>query len=300
MKINKTFRGVFSLVAAASIVGAVGACADAASDPSSAAVPAAAARPAPSFPKQDPTQCTAFRKSADARKAAEGGQSVIGLWTGIFEIPAAQKLYDAYLTPGPVTHTRTVLGGKQVLTEFRTAPETKKAVTGVVNSLKSKIATTFPVLGTEYDLHQAGLGENIPIAWNNLETTPGFAAGGLSGVVLADGTSLKDDRTIAGKYSLSKQTVNGKTKVTLNVRGLTLTVRDSVDFCPGNLSSGSIRTVSLGLSRLERTPYLDKKKCDDKAKCYYARPALFKVTVPLNDVRVDVTGRFPAPATTTR
>ncbi|QKZ18810.1 hypothetical protein [Streptomyces chartreusis] len=298
MQTNRWLRGVLPLATAGLLVCVTGAASNAAPAHGGGAAQAVSTRPTASFPKQDPAQCTAFSKSADAKKAAEDGKSVIGLWTSIFDLPTAQKLYDAYLTPGPVTHTRTSIGGKKVLAEFRNAGETKKAVSQIVSALKNKIATTSPAFGTDHSLRKAGLGSSVPIAWNNLETTPGFIAGGLSGVELADGTSIKDSRAIAGKYSLVKQTVNGKTKVTLNVHRLSLTVRDSIDFCPGNLSGGSFRTIALGLSRLERTPYVDKVRCSGKAKCYYARPALFKVNVPLNDVSVDVTETFSAKAAT--
>ncbi|MEV0638684.1 hypothetical protein AB0I77_27850 [Streptomyces sp. NPDC050619] len=286
MKNNRRLQGALSLIAASLLVGAASTTANA------APVRAAATDSAASFPKQDPAQCTAFAKKADAKNAADTGKEVIGLWTSIFDLPEAQKLYDAYLTPGPVTHTRTEVGGKNVLAEFRNADETKKAVSGIVGSLKSKLATRFTVPGVEYDLGQAGLGADVPIAWSDLETTPGFMAGGLSGVELADQTFVPDNREITGKYSLAVKISNGKPKATLNVHRLTLTVRDSIDFCPGNLGSGLIRDVSLGLSRLERTPYRDTKQCAAEAKCFYARPALFEVTVPLNDVSVDVTDTF--------
>ncbi|MCD7440598.1 nitrite reductase (NAD(P)H) small subunit [Streptomyces lincolnensis] len=287
MKSNrKLVQASLSLIATGLLVGASAFTANAASNSGA------------SFPKQDPAQCTAFGKKADARKAADTGQEVIGLWTDIFDMPEAQKLYETYLTPGPVTHERTKVGGKQVLADFRNADETKKAVSGIVDSLKGKLATDSPVVGQNYSLKQAGLGTDLPIAWSDLETTPGFVAGGLSGVELADGTFVPDQRKITGTYSLARTTVNGKAKVTLDVRGLTLTVRDAIDFCPGNLGSGMIRDVSLGMSRLERTPYRDTKTCDAEAKCFYAKPVLFKVTVPLNNVSVDVTDALSGKAGT--
>lgn len=300
MKSNRKLQGTLSLIAAGLLVGASAATANAAPARSGAPAQAAAAHAKVSFPKQDPAQCTAFGKKADARKALAAGQEVIGLWTDIFDMPEAQKLYDTYLTPGPVTHKRTKVGGKQVSADFRNAAETKKAVSGIVDSLKDKLPTASPAFGKNYSLEKAGLGTDLRIAWSDLETTPGFVAGGLSGVELADGTFVPDQRKITGKYSLARTTSNGKTKVTLNVRGLTLNVRDAVDFCPGNLGSGMIRDVALGMSRLERTPYQDGKECDAKAKCFYARPVLFKVTVPLDDVSVDVTDVLSPKAGTTR
>lgn len=227
-----------------------------------------------------------------AKKAVDTGKSVIGLWTGIFDLPEAQKLYDTYLTPGPVTHTYTEIRSAKVLAEFRNAAETKKAVIGIVDALKSKLTTASPVVGKTYDLKTAGLGADVAITWSDLETTPGFIAGGRSGVELADRTFLPDRRTITGKYSLAKTVTQGKTRVILKVHGLKLNVRDSVDFCPGNLGSGMIRDVSLDLSRLERTLYRDTEQCDARAKCFYARPALFEVTTPLDDVSVNVTRAF--------
>ncbi|MEU1276617.1 hypothetical protein [Streptomyces sp. NPDC005799] len=293
MKINKTLQGAFCLVAAGLLAGTTGAAANASSAPSGALGQGGAARSVAPFAKQDPSQCTAFSKNADAKKAAAAGSAAIGAWTEFLDMPAAQKLYDAYLTPGPVTHSRTEVRDKNAIAEFRNAEETKKAVNGIVNSLKSKVATKSAIPGTDYDLNKAGLGLDVPIAWSDLQTTPGFIAGGQSGVALADGTFVPDHRAIVGKYSLIEKTSNGKTVVTLNVHRLTLTVKDSIDFCPGNLGSGIIRNVSLGLSRLERTPYRDTTKCDAKATCFYARPTLFAVTVPLNDVSVDVTDLLP-------
>ncbi|WP_405818775.1 hypothetical protein OG241_27275 [Streptomyces sp. NBC_01390] len=292
MKSNRRLRASLSLIAAGLLVGASASTANAASNSSSGA----------SFPKQDPAQCAAFGKKADARKAADTASEVIGLWTGLFDMPEAQKLYRTYLTPGPVTHGRTKAGGKQVLADFRNAGETKKAVSGIVNSLKGKLtsasASASPVLGQNYSLKGAGLGTDLPIAWSDLKTTPGFVAGGLSGVALTDGTFVPDQRKITGTYSLARTTVNGKSKTTLNMRALTLTVLDSIDFCPGNLGSGMIRDVALGMSRLERTPYRDTKTCDAKAKCFYAKPVLFKVTVPLKNVSVDVTAALSGKAGT--
>ncbi|MGW2328198.1 hypothetical protein ACWC5C_20830 [Streptomyces sp. NPDC001700] len=107
-----------------------------------------------------------------------------------------------------------------------------------------------------------------------------------------DGTFVPDSRKIAGKYSLTKTTSDSDTKVALNMHALNLTVLDSIDFFPGNLGTGTIRDVSPGLSRLERTPYVDEKTCVATAECTYARPVLFQVDVPLNDVSVDVTDLF--------
>ncbi|WP_158846806.1 hypothetical protein [Saccharothrix deserti] len=108
-------------------------------------------------------------------------------------------------------------------------------------------------------------------------------------MVLPDDTSFADVRDITGKYTLTKTVSNGEPRVTLGLHHLSLTVKDSIDFCPGNLGAGLIRDVALGMSRLERTPYQDGKECGGKSSCTYAKPVLFKVTVPLDDVSVDVT-----------
>ncbi|MFF9808192.1 hypothetical protein ACF1G5_24265 [Streptomyces coeruleorubidus] len=284
MRDNRRLQSARALIAAGFLVG----------------VPGATANAASTFPRQDPAQCTAFGKAVDARKAADTGKSVIGLWTGIHDLPEAQNIYDTYLTPGPVTHTYTEIRSTKALAEFRNAAETKKAVAGIVNGLKSGLTSAPPAFGKTYDLKTAGLGADVPIAWNDVETTPGFIAGGRSGVELADRTFLPDRRTITGNYSLVRTVSHGKTKAILHVRGLKLDVHDSVDFCPGNLGSGLVRGVSLGLSRLERTLYRDTKRCGPGAKCFYARPALFEATTPLNDVSVDVTGAFSAKAGATR
>ncbi|MCF1595185.1 hypothetical protein [Streptomyces muensis] len=300
MKFNRTPQSALCLVASGLLLGVTGATAHAAPVRDGVLAQTPATSSAPSFPKQDPAQCTAFGKTADVKKAKDTGKSVIGLWTGIFDMPEAQKLYNTYLTPGPVSHRYSEVRGVNVLKAFRTAPETKKALNGIVDALKAKVTTTSPAFGRDYDLNKSRLGTDVPIAWSDLETTPGFLAGGLSGVQLADHTFVPDHRKISGTYSLNKRTTKGKTKVTLDLHRLSLSVRDSIDFCPGNLGSGMIRDVSLALSRLERTPYRDTKQCTAQVKCFAARPVLFKVTVPLNDVSIDMTDALVGKARPTR
>jgi hypothetical protein len=282
MPASKKLISTLSMLAAAALVGATGATAHAATPTTTPA--------ADTFRKQAATQCTPFTKAKDAKNAAATGTDVVSLWTSIWDMPGAKQLYDAYLTPGKTSLIRTQVGGRTVLADFRKAHETGKAVDRLVADLKSRLRSTSVSFGTDYDLTRAGLGRNVPISWSDLDTTPGFIAGGLSGVQLPDnGPFIPDSRQITGKYSLAKTMVNGTSKVTLTVHDLHLKVLDSIDFCPGNLGSGMIRRVALGLSRLERTPYVDAKKCVAAMRCTYAKPVLFEVDVPLNDVSVDVT-----------
>lgn len=246
------------------------------------------------FPKQDPAQCTPFGNEQDARKAADAGKGVIQLWTTIFKMPEAQRLYRDYLTPGRASLARTQVVDPKAVEQFRDAKETVDAVNGIVNDLKNKLAADPPAFDTDHDLREAGLGQDVQLAWSDLETTPGFVAGGLSGVELPDKTFVPDRRDLTGNYSVTRTSSNGSAKTTLTVHGLTLKVQDSIDFCPGNLGTGMIRDVALGLSRLERTPYQDGKECGPASNCTYAKPVLFEVTVPLGDVSVDVTNVFSA------
>ena len=254
-----------------------------------------------SFPKQDPLQCTPFSNKQDAQNAANAGNEVISLWTGIFDMPEAEALYQNYLTPGRASFKRSEVNGPQVIGQFRNARETVDAVNRIVDGVKSKLKVGHPAFGTDHDLREAGLGQDVRIAWSDLQTTPGFIAGGLSGVELPDHTIVADRRDITGKFSVRKKTSpDGTVKIILSVHGLTLKVQDSIDFCPGNLGGGMIRAAALGLSRLERTPYVDGKECDAVSKCTYAKPTLFEVTVPLGDVSVDVTNVFSAKGWGTR
>ncbi|MFC0433355.1 hypothetical protein [Kutzneria buriramensis] len=207
-------------------------------------------------------------------------------------MPEADKLYEDYLSPGRASLVRTRITAPQVLAGFRNAQETKAAVGDLVGELVAKLPSKAPVFGADQDLRQVGLGQNVPISWGNLETYPGFLAGGLSGVELPGGTTIPDRRDIFGKYTLAKTAAQGHTKVTLTVHGLILRVLDSVDFCPGNLGTGMIRDVALGLSRLERTPYQDGRKCGPDSNCTVAKPVQFEVALPLDDVSIDVTSKF--------
>jgi hypothetical protein len=255
--------------------------------------PANAATSTRLLPQQAAEPCTAFGTALEARNAAAKGKAAITLWTTLWGMTEAKKLYDAYLTPGKPSLERTLVTSAAALTAFRQASETNAAVQDLVDGLKDKLPSESVQFDTEYDLNEAGLGLDIPIAWENLQTTPGFIAGGLSGVEYPDTTFVPDSRTIAGKYLLTKTTRDGDTKVTLHLRDLNLRVLDSIDFCPGNLVTGLNRDVALGLSRLERTPYTDRQTCTAAAHCTYARPVLFQADVPLNNTSVDITELFP-------
>jgi hypothetical protein len=245
------------------------------------AAPAQAADTQP----QDPAQCTPFQNSTDAQKALQSATSVVQLWTSLQNMPEAGKLYKDYLTPGKASPNRTRVEGSKVLGQFRDAAETTAAVTGVVETLKGRLSSLRPEVGVEYDLAGAEVGQDLVISWTDLAKTPGFIAGGLSGVEIPGQNFIADRRDITGKFSLVK---NGNT-ATLQLRGLKLNVLDSVDFCPGSLGTGAIQSVSLDMSRLERTPYQNGNDCDASSNCTYAKPVLFTVSAPLNDVSVDVT-----------
>lgn len=256
--------------------------------------PANAAISTSPLPRQAPEPCTGFSTAQEAKSAAAKGKAAITLWTTLWGMPEAKELYDAYLTPGRPSLTRASVTATAALTAFRQASETNAAVQDIVDGIKAKLPHEPVQFDTEYDVNEAGLGLNMPISWENLQTTPGFTAGGLSGVEYPDTTLIPDSRSIAGKYLLTKTMGDGGTKVTLQLRNLHLTVLDSIDLCPGNLSTGVNRDVALGLSRLERTPYTDTQTCTAAAHCTYARPVLFQVGVPLNDVSIDVTDLLPS------
>jgi hypothetical protein len=66
-----------------------------------------------------------------------------------------------------------------------------------------------------------------------------------------------------------------------------LDVNDSITFCPGNPGSQWAQTFgrTVEMSRLEKTPH--------PAGGTYAKPILWHLSTPLNEVRVDVTHLYP-------
>lgn len=247
-----------------------------------------AATPAVASPSQDdPLQCTPFTVEQDAKNAQAAGQFVVAAWTALHNLPEAKALYDAYLTPGVASASRTHVTAAASLDQFRTAPETRTGVDAMTAKLVEKLRSAPPLPDVPYDLRGTGVGQNLPIAWLDLQTTPGFIAGGLSGVVSSAGT-FADTRDITGTYSVHRTppSASAPAKATLTVHRPILKVQDSIDFCPGNLGTGAVRDTTLAMSRLEHTPY-------GTQGATYAKPILFDVTVPLDDLSVDVTALYP-------
>ncbi len=85
--------------------------------------------------------------------------------------------------------------------------------------------------------------------YNHPDEIPGLMAGGIGktppGGTVSQGSDVFGDdyRVIEGKMKITRLTMNGKTTGVRFQTDLTFTVGDTIDFCPGNLSSG---TESLG------------------------------------------------------
>lgn len=145
-------------------------------------------------------------------------------------------------------------------------------------------ATTRP-----HQLQPTGVGANLKINWGDVNTTPGFIAGGTGSVDIPSlGRTFLDTRDIVGTYVILP-TVDAKgvlQKVMLRLTGLQLKINDSIDFCPGNLGGwkGEFFGRTLDMSRLERTPH--------PAGGTWAKPILIDVNVPLDTVMTDITSTY--------
>jgi len=206
---------------------------------------------------------------------------------------------DAYLTPGVPSPDRQQFTDPTALEQFAHDPATVAAAKQLLSSLHDTIASqsaSRTLTGEITPVNTpADFGNDLRIKYSDLYTYPGFLAGGLSGVESNAGASWDDSRDITGTYELdAKATEKGVlASVTLVGKSMTLDVKDSVDFCPGNLAGAVARQLTVDLSRLERTAYPNGQMAA-VGEPSFAKPVLFEVKTGLDDQSLDVTDLFPS------
>lgn len=235
-------------------------------------------------PLEDPQQCAPLTAAPQA--ALDGVRS--SLLPLLTMLPAAQALYDAYLTPGAASAERRSITDAAARREFRDAPATLAAERAVLRDLRARLRRD-GVPRLRAPARPAGgrlPARALEIAYPLGFTTPGLIAGGTGGVESAAGT-FADRRTITGRYALRPVVTERGVlrRVVLTLSQARLTVDDSIDFCPGGLG-GSAGTAlgTLTMSRLERTPH--------PGGGTYAAPVLFRMRTAMPPQASDVTRSY--------
>jgi hypothetical protein len=251
----------------------------------------AVASGAPARPAQsDAQQCQAFAASDDPQAQLDGVRGRLLPLLG--SLPAARRLFDAYLTPGTASAARRQVTDAAARAQFRRAPATVTAEALVFGALRAKLAAgprpplRAPAHPAGATLASRGLGTGLDVAYPLGFDTPGLIAGGTGSVESAAGT-FQDARSISGRYELRPAaTRRGVLKrVRLVLPHPRLEVLDSIDFCPGSL--GGSAGTALGtrtMSRLERTPH--------PGGGTYAAPVLWRLITPLDPLDVSVTDLY--------
>lgn len=239
---------------------------------------------------EDPQQCQPLAAAEDPQATLDATRGALLPLLGA--LPAAQHLFDEYLTAGIATSVREDVVDAMARGEFRHAPATLAAERTLLAQVRAKLerdgaprlkAPARPAGGT---LARLGLGAHLDIAYALGFDTPGLIAGGTGSVDSAAG-SFSDDRTISGSYEL-RPTASRRgvlRRVRLRLEDAQLRLLDSIDFCPGGLGgSAGIALGTLAMSRLERTPH--------PAGGTYAKPILWRLQTPLDPVGVPVTSLY--------
>jgi hypothetical protein len=253
---------------------------------------AATASTASAVPRQleDPQQCRPFAAADDPQaKLDDLRANVLPLMGGL---PAAQHLFDEYLTPAAATAAREDVTDPTALADFRRAAATVAAQRSVLAQLRAKLKDSPPRLARPGrpaggSLAQKNLGAHLDISYPLGYNTPGLIAGGTGSVDSAAGT-FSDDRSITGRYVLRPAATRRGVlrRVTLALDAPRLTVEDSIDFCPGGLGGAAGTALgTLTMSRLERTPH--------PAGGTYAKPILWRLQTRLDRVTTSVTSFYP-------
>ncbi|MEE4540624.1 nidogen-like domain-containing protein [Streptomyces sp. V4-01] len=200
------------------------------------------------------------------------------------------QMWGEYLGGGVASTARENESGPEILPKFRDAPKSKRAMESVFEQLVQQVsAAPAPTLGspdaptTQQLSDFSGLGQHLPINYDDPFSVPGNTAGDLSDSSPATG-SQPDDRSFSGdvKYVPTATDRGVLSKVDL-VADLKLKVLDGLDFCPGGFGALIEQAATIPLSRLEVTP---------EGAGTYARPFLFQVEPAFDQQTRDVTSVF--------
>ncbi|MER7276378.1 nidogen-like domain-containing protein [Dactylosporangium sp. NPDC000244] len=241
------------------------------------------------------SKCTPFTSTFDADYARGFMQKVLLPFLRVAMGTTSADLWGQYLDGGVPSTGRVAVTNADALRQFRTVDETNIGTRRVVNNVAAALGertppalsapehpTTVDITTLSYNGKTVGSKENINYAWPF--DVPGNIAGGISGVTI-NGAHFDDERTFTGPVKLvptaSPKGVLTKVEV---VPTLTLTVKDSIDLCDGQLGAGIEELATIALSRLEVTP--------KPGGGFYAKPILFQVTTPVDADPVEVTGLY--------
>lgn len=204
----------------------------------------------------------------------------------------ASLMWNLYLAGGRASTARRTLTsfGQDA---FKTDPATVAARTQFVQDLGRELAGTAPVPAlrppatpAEKPIKDYGVGENLPINYAEVYSVPGNLAGGIGTSSPALG-SVADTRAIDGPITFTPEATDlgVLTRVTAKAN-LKVTVKDSVDLCPGDVGASIEQFATIPLSRLEVTniPLLGGT---------FTTPQLFIADPDLDPESYDVTARYP-------
>lgn len=202
-------------------------------------------------------------------------------------------MWALYLGGGPAsTDRRTLTSFGQ--DAFKTNHFTVDARAQFVQNLGRELLGTAPVPAlrppatpAEKPIKDYGVGENLPINYAEVYSVPGNLAGGVGTSSPALG-SVADSRAIDGPITFTPEATDlGVLTRVIAKANLKLTVKDSVDLCPGDPGASLERFATIPLSRLEVTniPLLGGT---------FTTPQLFIADPDLDPESYDVTARYPS------
>jgi hypothetical protein len=233
--------------------------------------------------------CTPYASQAEA--------SATQLW--LFPALTAFLLYN-YGTTSASVYDEFMLGGvptqaRRLLTnpEFKTSPDTQTALDGVMSQLADKVADSPPPLAaptnpTTRQLKTFSVGQNYRLEYGDPDSVPGNLVGGIS---VSDPRlgSVLDSRDFDGPVTFVPEADEHGVLTTVTMKAdLTLTIKDSVDFCPGDVPEGREHLAVLPLSRLEVTPEPNGNPGT------WGKPFFTEADPKLDEQTEDVTDDFPS------
>ncbi len=217
-------------------------------------------------------------------------QVMIPLVHALVGYEAAQLWFD-YLGGGVATPTPVNISSSNAK-EFVDDPDADLAIFEVMHTLKAHLTGAGPVPALRHPSSPAqrrirdyGVGHEVAITYRNPFNYPGNLAGGLSPASPLLGVR-HDTRTIDGPVQfIPYATQQGVLTAVKAIAKPTLTVDDSMDFCPGDLTQGPEYHFTLPMSRLESTV--------DPQDGRFARPIAFQARAEAKQATYDVTQRYP-------